>query len=182
MTKRTIKSSSDKCEMLVNKRYMQRRVTRLYILLATFLFIGCSSVVTNEPFVTELANSCFEVKEEFNIFAIDQIPYDSYIVSTKESFVLSTYFEERYKIVAKVRVNETIKITEVIHFSDGANGHCWKVFFSTMNFPNARIELPSCWSHSSSLWISPETPSERDKTGEDLKIDTKYLKRLKHCI
>ena len=100
----------------------------------------------------------------------------------KESFLLTAAFKEKYTVATKVLTNDIIKISDVVDFSHGTNGHCWRVYFTTSKLPNAKVALPSCWSMHSSLWVKPESPLQQNKTGEGLTIDTKYLKRLKTCI
>ncbi len=151
-------------------------------ILVIFFVNGCSSIVTNEPYTKEISNQCFEVEQSFNIYLVEDYSLKTYKVETEESKIrMWGTFRERKSLALTLKKGTEIKVVTVQDYSDGSNGHCWRVFATTAELTSTFFELPTCWSYTKNLWVYPESPWQTKKYNLSLKMNTKYLGKAKAC-
>lgn len=142
---------------------------------------GCSSIVTNEPYASNVANKCFEVVEPFDIYLREDYASKEYIVGTDESYIrMWGTFREKKSVVTTLPVGAELKVIRIQSFSRGSTGRCWRVYAKSEENFSEEFELPACWSLTSNPWVSPDSPWDLKQGGLNLEMNTKYLE-IKHA-
>lgn len=160
-----------------------KKVKMKYFLAILVLCInGCSSIVTDEPYAQDISNQCYEVRKPFSIYLREDYSSSSYIVGTKESYIrMWGTFSERKSIALTLPIGSEIKVVRIQNFSDGSNGHCWRVFATTKDLKGEEFELPTCWSLTSNVWVVPDSLWRLKQDELNLEMNTKYLGKTRGC-
>lgn len=153
------------------------------IFLVPFLVSCAAKDVTSDAFAAKIADKCFKVTKDLNIYEIKGSDKDK-VSSFSSSYLMigdpseKQRFTKTGKFIGTVKNGEMLLITKVIDFPYGSAGNCWVVKARHKNTKGKLLEIPSCWVWDQPIWIEPLSPIEQKNTDEELLIKAEQLKEV----